>query len=387
MSLPDTATVVVIGAGIVGASVAYHLAVRGCRDVVLLEAAETEVTGSTARSAAGVRHQFSSEVNVRLSLYSIERLKHFTEEIGGHAELQQVGYLFLINDPATWAHYQASVAMQNRLGARVELLRPEEAARFVPDMRTEDLIGATFGPDDGFCDPHGITMGYLTRARELGVRLLRETPVIGFRQAGGRISAVQTPQGWISCDTVVNAGGSWAGQIAALAGLDVPVQPYRRCVYVTEAFPRIPGAIPLTIDVASGFYMRKEQEKVLFGMSNHHEPPGWNLAVDWEWLDTVLEAGLARFPVLEHAGLAEKLCWAGVYEITPDNMPILGCHPQISNYVDASGFSGHGIMHAPATGLLIAEEILDGRATTINIDELRITRFQGQAARQERHVI
>jgi sarcosine oxidase subunit beta len=370
-----------------GASIAYHLAARGCRDVVILESEEIEVTGSTARSAAGVRHQFSSEVNVRLSLYSIERLKHFTEEIGGHAELRQVGYLFLINDPATWEHYRESVAMQNRLGAQVELLTPAEAARFVPDMRTDDLIGATFGPEDGFCDPHGIAMGYLTRARDLGARLLRAAPATGFTQAGGKIIAVQTPHGSIGCDIVVNSSGSWAGQVAALAGLRVPVQPYRRCVYVTEPFPRIPGAIPLTIDVASGFYMRKEHENVLFGMSNHNEQPGWNLAVDWEWLDTVLEAGLARFPVLEHAGLAEKLCWAGVYEITPDNMPILGRHPQLPNYVDASGFSGHGIMHAPATGMLIAEEILDGRAHTIPIDELRITRFQAGAEGHERHVI
>ena len=373
-----TATVVVVGAGIMGASVAYHLAARGCADVLILEQAETEITGSTARAAAGVRHQFSSEVNVRLSLYSIERIKRFAEEIGGHADLKQVGYLLLLDDPADWEQYQQSAAMQRRLGARVELLTPEEAARFIPELRADDLLGATFGPDDGYCDAHGVALGYLTRARQLGARLLRATPAIGIDVAGGRVTGVRTPQGRVSCEVVVNTAGSWAGEVAALAGLRVPVRPYRRCVYMTDPFAGIPGQIPLTIDVGSGFYMRKEQQNVLFGMSNPAEPPSHDTQVDWAWLDTTLEAGLRRFPILERAGLAEKLCWAGSYEVTPDHMPILGRHPDLPSYVDASGFSGHGISHAPATGMLIAEEILDGRAHTIDIDELRITRFAGQ---------
>ncbi len=148
--LPQTADVVIIGAGIIGASIAYHLAVRGCTNVVILEKEETEISGSTARSVAGVRHQFSTEVNIRLSIYSIERLKRFHEEVGGHAGLQQNGYLFLINNHADWETYCANVALQRSLGVRVELLAPEEAARFIPGMRTDDLIGATFGPDDGF---------------------------------------------------------------------------------------------------------------------------------------------------------------------------------------------------------------------------------------------
>ncbi|NWG22511.1 MAG: FAD-binding oxidoreductase [Chloroflexi bacterium] len=378
----QTAEVVVIGAGVIGASIAYHLAARGCTSVVILEKDETEISGSTARSAAGVRHQFSTDVNIRLSLYSIERLKHFSEEIGGHADLQQTGYLFLIDNQVDWEMYRANVALQRSLGVRVELLTPEEAGRFIPGTRTDDLVGATFGPDDGFCDPHGIALGYLNRARELGVRLERAMPATGIRTVSGRVTAVETPAGAIACQVVVNAAGPWAGEVGMLAGLDIPVRPYRRCVYVTEPFPAIPGAIPLTIDVGSGFYMRKEHDNVLFGKSNYAEPPGYNTAVDWEWLDTVLEAGLKRFPILERAGLAEKLCWAGAYEITPDHMPILGRHPDLEGYVDASGFSGHGIMHAPATGMLIAEEILDGRAHTIDIDSLRVMRFRGTLRRE-----
>jgi sarcosine oxidase subunit beta len=383
----STAQVVIVGAGIMGASIAYHLAARGCTDILMLEQAETEVTGSTARSAAGIRHQFSSEVNVRMSLYGVAQLKNFTEQVGGHAEFKQVGYLFLIDDPATWAEYQRSVAMQRRLGVRAELLTPDAAARFIPETRTDGLIGATYCPDDGYCDPYGVAMGYLRRARDLGARLLRATPAIGIERAGDRVAAVATPNGTISCDILVNAAGSWAGEVGALAGLDVPVRPYRRCIYMTEPFGRIPGPIPLTIDVGTGFYLRKEQDNVLFGESNPAEPPSHNTQVDWAWFDTVLEHGLARFPILERAGLAEKLCWAGSYEITPDHMPILGRHPELPNYVDASGFSGHGISHSPATGMLIAEEILDGRAHSIDIDELRITRFATQKLVHELNIV
>ncbi|MFV9504618.1 MAG: NAD(P)/FAD-dependent oxidoreductase [Oscillochloridaceae bacterium umkhey_bin13] len=381
------AQVVIIGAGVVGASIAYHLALRGCTDVLVLEKEEAEVSGSTARSAAGVRHQFSNATNILLSRYSIERLRHFDQEVGGHAELHQVGYLFLVNDETTWAEYQRNVALQRSLGVRVELLTPAEAARFVPRLRTDDLVGATFGPDDGYVDPYGIAMGYLRAAQRMGVRILRATSATGFDTIGGKINGVQTSTGPIACEVVINAAGPWAGTLAALAGLDVPVRPFRRNIYMTTPFPQIPGPIPLTIDVGSGFYLRHEGASILMGKSNPDEPSSFNQTVDWEWLDHVLEVGLHRFPILEEAGLAESQCWAGLYEITPDHNPILGRHPALPGYVDASGFSGHGIMHAPATGMLIAEEVLDGRAHTITIDELRITRFTQGTAHFEKNII
>ncbi|HEU5089588.1 MAG TPA: FAD-binding oxidoreductase [Roseiflexaceae bacterium] len=387
MTLPNHAQVVIIGAGMMGASIAYHLSERGCSDIVILEQQEIEVAGSTARAVAGVRHQFSTEVNIRLSQYGIERLHHFGEEVGADPGFHQIGYLFLIDNADDWTTYQQSVMLQKRLGVPVELLTPEQAARFVPDTNTAGLLGATYCAADGYCDPHSIAMAYLARARERGARLLRSTPATGIRSENGSVVAVETPRGPVGCDYVVNAAGSWAGAVGALAGLDVPVQPFRRCVYVTEPFAAIQGDIPLTIDVGSGFYMRKEGQSVIFGLSNPDEPPGYNLQVDWDWLDSVLEAGFRRFPILERAGLAEKQCWAGAYEITPDHHPILGRHPQLPNYVDASGFSGHGIMHGPATGLLIAEEILDGRAHTINIDDLRIERFLTGRAGHERNII
>ena len=381
-----TAEVLIIGAGIIGASVAYHLAIRGCTDVLILEKADAPITGSTAFSAGGVRHQFAREVNIRLSKYSIERLKNFSQEVGGHADLRQTGYLFLINKEDTWTQYQEQVQLQRSLGVQVELLELQDVLEYVPGTRLDDIVGATFGAEDGFCDPYGIASGYLKRARELGVCLALSTPVIGAQLNGDRLMAVETPDGLVSGEFVVNACGAWSGQVASLFGVDLPVQPYRRNAYMTEHFPKFPDPIPLTFDVDTGFWMRKEGDSLLFGMANLADPPGVNLKVDWEWLPEVLDAGISRFPLLEEARLAKKHCWAGLYEISPDHMPILGRHPEMPNYLHASGFSGHGVMHSPATGMLIAEEILDGRAHSIDIDELRITRFQNMSVQNETNV-
>ena len=381
----DSASVVIIGAGIVGSSVAYHLAARGCSDVVILEKAATEVSGSSSRSAAGVRHQFATEVNIRLSIYSIERLKHFTEEVGGEAGLKQIGYLLLVSEPDVWEQYRRSVALQNKLGVASRALSPSEVLELLPCTNVDGLLGATYCAEDGHCDPHGIATGYLAAARHRGVELRRATPAVGIRRDGSRVTAVETPSGSIACETVINAAGPWAGKVGALAGLDVPVRPYRRCVYMTEPMPSLP-VIPFTIDTGSGFYMRKEGDKLLFGASNESEPSGENLTVDWDWLEIVLEMGAARFPFMAEAGVIRRNCWAGLYENTPDSMPVLGRHPELPNYVDASGFSGHGVMHSPATGMLIAEEALDGRAHTIDIDALRITRFGSRIAFAEAQV-
>jgi sarcosine oxidase subunit beta len=381
-----TAEVLIIGAGIIGASVAYHLAIRGCTDVLILEKAESPITGSTALSAGGVRHQFAREVNIRLSKYSIERLKNFSEEVGGQADLRQRGYLFLINKEETWAQFQEQVSLQQSLGVQVELLEPRDTLKYVPGIRLDDIVGGTFGAEDGFCDPYGIASGYLKRARELGVRVALSSPVTATQLKGERVMAVDTPNGPVSGEYVVNACGAWSGQVASLFGIDLPVQPYRRNAYMTERFLKFPDPIPLTFDVDTGFWMRKEQDSLLFGMANPADPPGVNLNVDWNWLPEVLDAGIDRFPLLEEARLAKKQCWAGLYEITPDHMPILGRHPEIPNYLHASGFSGHGVMHSPATGMLIAEEILDGRAHSIDIDDLRITRFEDMAIENETNI-
>jgi len=265
------------------------------------------------------------------------------------------------------------------------VLTPDELAPMAPGIVTDDLLGATYCAEDGHCDPHGVATGYLAAARRLGVELRRSTPAIGIRRVGGRVVAVETPGGVIECDVVVNAAGCWAGQVGAMADIEVPVQPFRRCIYMTEPVPHI-DSIPFVIDTESGFYLRKEGDKLLIGLTNENEPPGENYAIDWAWLETVLEAGARRFPFLAELGIVRRNCWAGLYENTPDHMPILGRHPEVTNYIDASGFSGHGVMHSPATGMLIAEEVLDGRAHTIDIDSLRITRFSERNLAAESNV-
>jgi len=232
-----TAEVLIIGAGIVGASVAYHLAIRGCTDVLILEKSEAPITGSTALSAGGVRHQFAREVNIHLSKYSIERLKNFSEEVGGQADLRQHGYLFLINKEDTWAQFHEQVKLQRSLGVRVELLEAQDTLEYVPGIRLDDIVGATFGADDGFCDPYGIASGYLKRAREMGVRVELSKPVTGAQVRGDRVTAVETLDGPFSGEYVVNACGAWSGQVATLFGVDLPVQPYRRNAYMTENSP------------------------------------------------------------------------------------------------------------------------------------------------------
>lgn len=381
----DFASVAIIGAGIVGSSIAYHLAVRGCRDVIVLEKAEREVAGSTARSAAGVRHQFATRVNILLSRYSIEKLKRFEQEVGGDAGLKQIAYLLLVSDPQRWEEYRRSVALQNSLGVASRVLSPAEARDLMPPSNIDGLLGATYCAEDGHCDPHGIATGYLAAARRLGVELRRSTPATEIRRTGKSTLAVDTPYGPIECRTVVNAAGPWAGAVGRLAGLDIPVLPYRRCIYMTEPVPHVPP-FPFVIDTESGFYMRPESGRLLMGVTNEDEPSSENLAVDWQWMETVLERGANRFPFLAETGIVRRNCWAGLYENTPDHLPILGRHPDLPNYVDASGFSGHGVMHSPATGMLIAEEILDGRAHTIDIDALRIPRFAARASIAEAHV-
>jgi sarcosine oxidase subunit beta len=381
----DRAQIVIIGAGVMGASVAYHLTANGLRDVLLLEQAPQPASGTTARSAAGVRHEFSSVTNVRLSRYSVERIKHFNAEVGGDAHFRQIGYLFLITSATDWQHYQQNTAMQRAQGVRVELLSPTDAVALVPHMAPDDLIGAVWGPDDGYCDPRGLALGYLDRAQEQGAQLRCSTQVTGITVQAGQVQGVETVDGFVPCDVVVNAAGAWAGHVAALAGLDVPVRPVRRCVYVTEPLTTIPRDIPLTIDVGSGFWMRKADDNIIMGLARPDEPSSYQTDVDWDWQKVVAHAGQARFPILKQARLAPEQCWGGLYEVTPDSNPILGRHPALPNYVDVSGFSGHGIMHAPAAGLLIAEEILDGQAHTIPIDDLRITRF-AQAAEPEHNV-
>jgi sarcosine oxidase subunit beta len=371
----------VLGAGIIGASCAFHLAERGV-SVRVLEMQGAPAMGSTGKSAAGVRVQFTEEVNIRLSWESIQIYRQFPETIGDDAGYRPIGYLLLV-PPDQWADHLASVALQRRLGAPVEALSLADAQQIV-QFETAGLVGATYGPADGIVDPHSATLAFLRRARERGACIQFNAPATRIRRAG-TVWQVETPQGSFQASTLVNAAGSWAGEVAQLAGLSVPVQPVRRQIYMTAPLST-PHAYPLTIDVPSGFYLRSEGQRVLFGRSNPDEAPGFHEGVDWNWFEQTLAVGLERFPWLEDTSLDAQACWWGYYEVTPDHNPVLGRMPGAESWINAAGFSGHGVQQAPAVGRVIAEEIVDGRAHSINLDPLRIERFASAPQAREHNI-
>lgn len=379
--MPETADVMVIGAGIIGASCAFHLAERGAR-VRVLEMQYAPAMGSTGKSAAGVRVQFTGEENIRLSWESIQTYRQFPEAFGEDVGYRPIGYLLLV-PPEQWADHLNSVALQHQIGAPVNVLSLADAQHLVP-FATAGLAGATHGPADGVVDPHSTTLAFLKLARARGAAVHFKTPVSRIQREGAAWQ-VNTPQGNFSAAYLVNATGAWAGRVAQLAGLTVPVQPVRRQIYVTAPLPT-PHEYPLTIDLLSGFYLRSEGQRVLFGRSNPDEPPGFSEGMDWDWFEHMLAAGVERFPWLEETSLDAQACWWGYYEVTPDHNPVLGRMPGAESWVNAAGFSGHGVQQAPAVGRVIAEEILDGRAHSIIIDPLRIERFESSPQLREHNI-
>ncbi|WP_457637266.1 NAD(P)/FAD-dependent oxidoreductase [Oceanithermus sp.] len=374
--------VAVIGAGIVGAAATFRLAEQGLR-VCVLEAAKAPATGATARSAAGVRVQFTEAVNVLLSKESIWEYRHFPEILDADSGYKPIGYLFLVPEDEAQAYRQA-LRLQAELGVRSQELDNNQARELV-DFAEEGIAFATWGPDDGVIDPHAVTMAYLRAAREIGAELLLETELLEARAVSGGWR-MTTGRSELEAGAVVNAAGAWAGEVARRAGFELPVEPYRRMVFMTGPLPEAEG-LPLVVDVASGFYLRGEQQRVLFGRSNPNEPPGFREGMDWGWLEPTLEAGMGRFPWLERAGLDQRASWWGYYAITPDHNPILGRMPGLAGWYNAVGFSGHGVQHAAAVGRVIAEEITEGRARTVNIDPLRYERFAAGAALSERNIV
>ena len=277
--------------------------------------------------------------------------------------------------------------MQRDLGASVERLSPEEVEARFPYVNAAGFAEASYGRDDGVVDPHGITLGYLAAARRLGAEVVFEAEVRSLERVSGLWHVGSTAGSW-SADVVVNAAGPQAAAVSALAGVDLPVTPYRRCVYLTGPVPDLRVPTPLIVDAASGVYLRSEGQRVLMGLSNPDEPPGESLAVDWTWLETLLERALPVFPFLEGAGLDRRACWAGLYAMTPDHLPVLGRTAAVPELVHACGFSGHGVQHAPATGMVVAEEVLGGVCASFDLEDFRLERFGSARVRDgERNVV
>ncbi|MEX2161252.1 MAG: FAD-dependent oxidoreductase [Anaerolineales bacterium] len=372
MSFPKTAAVVIVGGGVMGASTAYHLAARGVKDVVLLEKEDFFGQGATGRCAGGVRYQFATEVNVRLSLESLPMLERFPEEIGQEVDYRKCGYLFLLTDEADIEAFKRNVDLQHRLGVHTEWLTGDEVRKRLPLMKLDDALAGTFHAGDGLCDPNSVVMGYVNAAGRLGAQCLTRVDVTGIKVKGGIVKELETNQGSISTPMVVNATGPWAGFVARLAGVDLPITPIRRQMLTTTPLPELPADFPFVIDFAQSLYFHREGQGVLTGMSNPNEKPGLDQTVDPQWELVNLEKAAQRLPLLEKAGLASH--WAGLYEVTPDAHPVFGQTPVGGFYVVA-GFSGHGFMHGPVAGKLMSEIILDGKAKTVDVSRLNLARF------------
>ena len=385
-TLPQSAQVVVIGGGVMGASTAYHLALRGVRDVILLESQPFFCQGATGKCAGGIRYQFSTAINVRLSQLSLPMLARFEAEIGQPIDLRYPGYMLLATTEQNVAEFRRNVALQHSLGVPTEWLDGDEVRRRVPQLAADDVLAATYHSGDGLADPNGVVAGYVSAARRLGARVFTDAPVTGIDVAPaagfkGRIIGVHTPHGRVACETVVNAAGPWAGLVGDMAGVSLPIVPVRRQMLTTAPLRDLPPDFPFVIDFDRSLYFHREGEGLLTGMSNPDQAPGFDESIDDDWELAHLEAAIERLPLLADAGLQAH--WAGLYEVTPDAHPIIDRAPNVDGFVVVAGFSGHGFMHGPIAGLLVSEIILDGRAHTLDIAELAYSRFaEGRLIRE-----
>ncbi|MBX3070860.1 MAG: FAD-binding oxidoreductase [Thermomicrobiales bacterium] len=382
--MKQTAEVVIVGAGIMGCAIAYSLAERGVKDIVVLERDEIG-RGATADAAGGIRQQFSTETNVRLATWSVRVWEHFAETFGQDISLRQQGYLFLLNRESDREVFERNLSMQQRLGVPSRWVTPDDIRELNPHILLDDIYGGTFCPEDGWVDTYAATIGYAKAARARGVAIVEGEPVTGLDQSGGRITGVTTASGSISAPLVILCTGPQTRQTGALAGVEIPVDPYRRMSFVTEPFDVLPTSLPMTIDFTSGLYFHPESGGFLFGMGNRDEPSTFEKTVDEEWMGTTVEALVERCPAFEAASILNG--WAGFYEVTPDDNPVLGFTGDVEGLAVAAGFSGHGFMQGPAIGACMAELIVDGEAKTVDISEFRPTRFAEGDLAQEHNVI
>jgi sarcosine oxidase subunit beta len=439
----ETADIVIIGSGIVGSSVAYHLAEQGCTNVLVIEREAHQGKGSTGKSMGGVRAQFSTPVNIQMSRYSIDFFSRFDEIVGHPADYRAHGYLFCATNERQLEYLKTNRARQIALGVKnVELVSREDIAKFVPQMRVDDIIGGTFCQTDGFVDPHSVMMGFMLNARERGVRLWLDTTVTGigiepdntetvntgivstgtagvppaslalplsaemsdpsrYALTAGvtpavpvraspvirRIAGVMTTRGFVSTRIVVNAAGPWAAEVARLAGAELPVQPLRRQLVPTEPFDGLPQRFPMVIDMSTGFHFRREGKGILLAWNDPQETPGFKTEFDPGFVEKILTRAAHRVPSLAEAEVNPRRAWAGLYEMTPDHHAIIGAAPDVAGLYFVNGFSGHGVMHSPASGRITADLILHGHSNLIDTSQLNLGRFAAGRLLEETAVL
>ncbi|MDQ2856549.1 MAG: FAD-binding oxidoreductase [Acidobacteriota bacterium] len=406
--MPETADVVIIGSGIVGSSVAYHLAEQGCTNVLVVEREAHQGKGSTGKSMGGVRAQFATPVNIQMSRYSIDFFSRFDQVMGHPADYRAHGYLFCATTEHHLEYLKKNREKQIELGVKnVELISPDDIVAMVPQLRSDDIIGGTYCATDGFVDPHSVMMGFMLKARALGVRLWLDTTVTGIEVEGAqsqslrleralvpapggtdshpihthrRLNGVMTSRGLISTRIVVNAAGPWAATVARMAGAELPVEPLRRQLVPTEPFDGLPRRFPMVIDMSTGFHFRREGKGILLAWNDPQETAGFKTDFDNSFIERILTRAANRVPCLVDAEVNPRRAWAGLYEMTPDHHAIIGPAPDVDGLYFVNGFSGHGVMHSPASGRVAADLILRGHSDLIDASQLSVERFaQGRS--------
>ena len=371
--LPSKTQVVIIGSGVIGAAIAYYLTQKGVGDVVVLEQGEIGAQGATARCLGGLRTQFSTRINIRFSLISRQVFQRFKTELGVDPLFKPTGYLFLAADRKQWSVFEHMSRLMAELKTPVELLAPTDIQRRWPFISINDLVGGSYTRHDGFYGPIEVLQAFVRGARRGGAIFFEKTAVAGFSISKKAVTAVRTADGHeIQTEVVVNAAGPWSGQVAARAGLELPVKPLQRYLCFTDIFDELPETFPLVIDIDSGWYLKREGRGLLIG-----GPAGKNSLshdIPFEAQEWTAAASIQRVPVLERVRIVRD--WVGHYEITPDHHAVIGTFPERLNFICATGFSGHGFQHAPATGMIVAELITGGRVQSEDIHPLRPTRFR-----------
>jgi len=336
----------------------------------------------------GVRAQFTTPVNIQMSLYSIPFYARFDETLGLPSGYKPQGYLFVATEPRHMDYLRTNHALQVSLGLKsVELLAPADVARLAPEIRHDDIIGASFCSTDGFVDPYSVMNGFMQKAQERGAELLRETEVTAIQRDSRGVSGVETTRGPISGRVVVNAAGPWAGLLAKLAGVDLPIEPLRRMLVPTEKFDKVSQKSPMVIDMATGFHYRPEGLGILMAWADTSETPGFNTNFDPAFIEKILTRGVKRLPVLEEAEVNPRRAWAGLYAVTPDHHSVLGPVAELPGFFLANGFSGHGVMHSPATGRILSDLILKGTTDIVDAQLLSVDRFASGRLLEETAVL
>jgi len=380
--------VIIVGGGIVGLATAYYLRQRDV-DVTVVERSSIGA-GNTDLSAGGIRTQFSTPVQIELAMKSLEVWEQFEERFGVDINHRQNGYLYLARSEEVAKTFSDNVALQIEYGVPSEFLTPAEAQEHCPRLNTDNFVGTTYCPQDGFADPHLALQGFARNAEAAGADIRTNSPVEGIVMDGDAVVGVETPDETLRGDFVVNATGAWGNSVAALAGVSLPMEPKPRRVAIVETERPVPETNPLVVDLETGFYFRPERDgaalaggQIQSGPDPAVDPDTYTMKLDLEWSADLLERGME---CADYFGLDTHIRdgWSGLYAITPDHHPIL--EETRPGFINAVGYSGHGFQFAPATGQIITDLVVDDETSIVDISKLRSDRFGDGTGLEETYV-